>query len=183
MKLFALLAAGSAAAFAPPPSARRTPAAALPRCAIVCSGLPPKLEQLIDPSVERSEVAPLWSEFKRLYANEAAALRAAERNQQVLLPFLNTQANIKGNWRVLRDKFSDADARDIITQNPGVLANKPGDLETCSADEIRRSVQFVSQVESIPPGIRALIPPATGILIVSVIAKRLVDCAGATCGY
>ena len=144
--------------------------------------IPAALDALLDPAIDRDEVGPLWREFRACYPSEDDAVSAASRNLQVILPFVNIPSNIEGSWRVLCSKFSDAEALQIVSEHPGILANKPGELDQCSQDDIRRTVTMVTKIATIPPGVRAAIPPATAVTIVALIAKRLVECAGATCG-
>ena len=73
-------------------------------------------------------------------------------------------------------------AGDIVTKNPGILANKAGDLRSSSPGEIRSSMAFVTAFDDVPPEIRALIPPATAIFIVTSIATRIYQCQGGICG-
>ena len=71
---------------------------------------------------------------------------------------------------------------EIVTKNPGVLGNKPGELARSSRGEVQLSMRFVGALDGVPEPIRMAIPPITAVLIVSVIAKRLSDCAGGICG-
>ena len=41
------------------------------------------------------------------------------------MPYLNRPANIDGSWAVLCDQLGEAEARDVITKNPGILASNP----------------------------------------------------------
>jgi len=144
--------------------------------------LPAAVADLVDPSV-RAEALPLWREFRACYPNEAAAIQAAQRNPAVIQPFQNTAGNIEGSWRVLSSMkgFTDAEALQLITRNPGILGNRPGDLIRTSELEIKGSVSLVEAVDSIPAEIRAVIPPVTAVSIVSLIVKRLYECQG-QCG-
>jgi hypothetical protein len=147
------------------------------------SKVPPAVDALLDPAVVRSDVEPLWREFRACYPSEAAAVAAAEQNEAVvLLPFLNTPSNIEGCWRVLNSLFSEEEALQIITDNPGILTNLPGQLRRSSVREIRASVGLVQAVSTIPKGVRSLIPTFTAVTSIALIAKRLADCAGQVCG-
>ena len=84
--------------------------------------------------------------------------------------------------KLAHEKFPKDEAYDIVTKNPGILANKAGDLRSSSAGEIRSSMQFVTAFDDVPKEIRTLIPPATAILIVTSIATRLYQCQGGVCG-
>eukprot|EP00320_Phaeocystis_rex_P022142 CAMPEP_0119056318 /NCGR_PEP_ID=MMETSP1178-20130426/1007_1 /TAXON_ID=33656 /ORGANISM="unid sp, Strain CCMP2000" /LENGTH=124 /DNA_ID=CAMNT_0007037039 /DNA_START=200 /DNA_END=574 /DNA_ORIENTATION=+ len=124
----------------------------------------------------------MWNAFRRVYRSEKEAIAAAQKNVIPILSFINTEANIKENWKVLNEKFSKDEAYDIVTKNPGILANKAGDLRSSSEGEIRKSMALVTAFDDVPPGIRALIPPTTAILIVTFIAKRVYECQGGICG-
>ena len=71
---------------------------------------------------------------------------------------------------------------EIIKANPGILANKPGQLARSSQGEVRLSINLVSSVDSIPEPLRLALPPVTGVVLVTLIAKRLAECAGGICG-
>merc|ERR1740124_1527016 len=125
---------------------------------------------------------PMWKAFRKVYGSEKAAIAAAEKNVIPILSFINTEANIRENWQVLQEKFDKDEARDIVTKNPGILANKAGDLRSSSPGEIRSSMAFVTAFDDVPPEIRKLIPPATAIFIVTSIATRIYQCQGGICG-
>ena len=144
--------------------------------------LPARVDALIDPQVDRPATAPIWAAFRKVYRTEDDAVAALERNGAVILPFINTPENIRVSWKAIQDKFDADEAYDIVTKNPGILANKAGDLRSSSAGEIRSSMQFVTAFDDVPKEIRTLIPPATAILIVTSIATRLYQCQGGVCG-
>ena len=73
-------------------------------------------------------------------------------------------------------------AEDIITRNPGILANKSGDLKSSSPGEIRSSMAFVTAFDGVPKEIRTLIPPATAIFLITSIGTRIYQCQGGICG-
>ena len=184
------------------------------------AALPAEVREEIDSAVSTSDVMPLWQEFRKCYATEADAISAAKRNIVVLLPIINTRANIYFSNRILGDElgFSNEErvsewnvphARvrtkpcgrrahfaktaapltcslpsqlEIIKANPGILANKPGQLARSSQGEVRLSINLVSSVDSIPEPLRLALPPVTGVVLVTLIAKRLAECAGGICG-
>ena len=164
---------------APQAAARRTAAVQLQ---FGGGGLPAKIEALLEPTVDRKATVPMWKAFRQVYRSEAEAIAAAEKNVIPILSFINTESNIRENWKVLQEKFPKDEAYDIVTKNPGILANKAGDLRSSSAGEIRSSMQFVTAFDDVPKEIRTLIPPATAILIVTSIATRLYQCQGGVCG-
>jgi len=146
--------------------------------------LPAGVKELLDPGVKPSTVEPLWKEFRKCYPNEGAAIAAAQRNSAVILPFINTPDNIRFCYQVLCDElgFDTQERLDIITKNPGVLGNKPGELARSSQGEVRFSMGIVTFFDGVPKPIRELIPPTTAVLIVTVITKRLLECWGGVCG-
>ena len=73
-------------------------------------------------------------------------------------------------------------AEDIITRNPGILANKSGDLKSSSPGEIRSSMAFVTAFDGVPKEIRTLIPSATAIFLITSIGTRIYQCQGGICG-
>ena len=145
--------------------------------------LPAQIAAGLDDQVPPSAVLPLWKELRKCYPNEEQALRAAEKQPLVLLPFINTPDNIRFCFQVLGELgFSDEERLDIITRNPGVLANKPGELSLTSPGEIRFSLAVIDAVEAVPAPLRKVIPSVTGVSIIYFIAKRLEECAGGVCG-
>ena len=175
-------------AFAPLPAwSGRLPVAnrvtAAPLC-LLGGKLPAEIQEFVDPSISTAEVLPLWKEFRACYQSEAAAIAAAKKQPLVILPFFNKAENIRLCWRILSEEigFSDAERREIVTSYPGVLANKPYELATSSMDEVRFSVRLASAVDSVPEEVRFAVPTVTTLAIVGLIAKRLSDCAGQTCG-
>ena len=146
--------------------------------------LPAEVAELA-PSTDPKDVEPLWAEFRKCYKTEAEAIRAAQKTPLVVLPFFNTKDNIRFCWQILGNElgFSDEERREIVTSNPGVLANKPYELASSSQDEVRFAVQMAQRVDAVPESVRFAIPTVTTLAIVAIIAKRLlIDCAGATCG-
>ena len=128
-------------------------------------------------------MAPLWREFRKCYPSEQLAIAAARKNIVVLMPFINTASNIRFNKMVLADElgFSEAEILDLITKNPGILGNVPYQLAASSKSEVVFSAKFVSLFDALPTWVQAAIPVLTGVSIVAVIAKRLIECKG-TCG-
>ena len=52
----------------------------------------------------------MWNAFRRVYRSEKEAIAAAQKNVIPILSFINTEANIKENWKVLNEKFSKDEA-------------------------------------------------------------------------
>ena len=88
--------------------------------------LPSEIEELLDPTMPPGQVVPLWKELRKCYPTEAEAIAAAKKQPLVILPFINTPDNIRFNMQILCEEvgFSKEERMDIITKNPGVLANK-----------------------------------------------------------
>jgi len=150
---------------------------------VLMGPLPGAVAELLDPGVTEASVVPLWREFRRCYPSEKAAIAAAKRNSAVILPFINTPDNIRFCYQVLGElDFDDDEILDIITKNPGVLGNKPGQLARSSQGEIRFSMALVTALDGLPEPIRMAIPPITAVTLVVVIAKRITECAGGICG-
>ena len=149
--------------------------------------IPAALADSLAPSIDPAEVAPLWLEMRKCYPTERAAIDAALKQPLVILPFFNEADKIRFNFRILGELgFSDAERLEIVTKNPGVLANKPYELASSTQDEVRNAMKFVSIVESIPEPIRLAIPTLTAVFAVYGIAQRLIYCQasaqGGICG-
>ena len=144
--------------------------------------LPARVDALVDPQVDRPATAPIWAAFRKVYRTEDDAVAALERNGAVILPFINTPENIRVSWKAIQDKFDADEAYDIVTRNPGILANRPGDLENSSVGAIRGSMALVTALDGVPEQIRFAIPTLTGLTIVGLIGSRLAECSGGTCG-
>ena len=161
------------------PAVRHAPIVAL----FGSAQLPDAVAELLDPAIPTADVVPLWREFRKGFPSEEEAIRAARRNTAVLLPFMNTADNIRFNWQVLGELgFSKEEALEIVTANPGILGNKPGQLARSSQGEIRASVSAVGIIDAIPEPIRMAVPPITAVFLVVGIANRLIECSGGICG-
>ena len=83
-----------------------------PRSAVMQFGskLPASIEALLEPTVDRAATVPMWKAFRKCYRSEQAAIAAAELNVIPILSFINTEANIRENWKVLQEKFDKEEA-------------------------------------------------------------------------
>ena len=145
--------------------------------------LPAEIEADLSPTMSPAKVLPLWKELRKCYPSESEAIAAAKKQPLVILPFINTADNIRFNYEVLCSEvgFTREERLDIITRNPGVLANKPGELARTSKGEVRFSVDVVTAVDGIPEEVRFAIPTFTAVALVALLAKRFAECAGGIC--
>jgi len=141
--------------------------------------LPPAIEALINLDDEmrdsRAGVALLWSRLVDVYASEEAALAAVKRNSAVVMPYLNKPGNIDGSWEVLQETMGEADAREVITKNPGILASNPGLLRDASAGQVQAAASAVNAVESLPMPVRFAIPAVLTVAAVAFIGGKFVE--------
>jgi len=141
--------------------------------------LPADLEALVNLDDEmresRAGVALLWSRLVDVYASEQAALAAVKRNSAVVMPYLNKPGNIDGSWEVLCETMGEADARDVITKNPGILASNPALLRDASAGQVQVAASAVNAVESLPMPVRFAIPGVLTVAAVVFIGGKFVE--------
>ena len=114
--------------------------------------LPPEVAAMLDVDDELRESEPaarvLWSRLLEIYPSEDAALAAVRRNSALIMPYMNKPAFIDGSWRVLNQMMSEAEALEVVTKNPGILACNPAGLVTSDAETVKRAAGFVDGVES-----------------------------------
>ncbi|EOD33082.1 hypothetical protein EMIHUDRAFT_98784 [Emiliania huxleyi CCMP1516] len=157
--------------------------------------LPPEVAVVLRPAYEgaarggepfvvgtEAELRAIWSAMLKVYGNEADARLAVARNQQVILPYINSPAVITGAHRALLQKFGAEDAAKIIRQNPGILACDPAALAATPSRDIESAASFVAAFDSLPRGAREGVPFATFALLAGTIGARLATCAGRVCG-
>ena len=94
------------------------------------------------------EVGILWKEFRKCYASENLAIEAATKNAAVLQPQLNSPTKIKGTYALLKRRFGNKGAADIIQRNPGVLVCTPASMEKQSDEEILKAVELVEWLDA-----------------------------------
>ena len=118
--------------------------------------LPAEVEAMLQVDDELREQRPgaivLWSRLLDIYPDEAAALAAVQRNSALVMPYLNKPAFIDGSWRVLLEMMPEADALEVVTKNPGILASNPAGLAMSDAETIKRAAGFVDGVENVLDG-------------------------------
>ena len=84
--------------------------------------------------------------------DEDATLAAVQRNSALIMPYMNKPAFIDGSWRVLLEMMPEADALEVVTKNPGILASNPAGLAMSDAETIKRAAGFVDGVENVLDG-------------------------------
>lgn len=125
--------------------------------------LPPEVDAMLAVSEELQEQRPgvlvLWSRLLAIYPDEPAALAAVQRNSALVMPYLNKPAFIDGSWAVLLEMMPPADALEVVTKNPGILASNPAGLRMSDADTIKRAAGFVDGVENVLDPVRKIFFP------------------------
>ena len=105
------------------------------------SKLPASIEALLEPSVDRAATVPMWKAFRKVYRSEKDAIAAAEKNVIPILSFINTEANIRENWKVLQEKFDKEEACEWssfeLGSGPVVFANQPTSICTDHPRSVR----------------------------------------------
>ena len=129
----------------------------------------------------RDGVCLLWGLAREVYGSDASTLAAVRRNSALVLPYLNRPQHIVGCWQVLNEFMPEAEVREVITKNPGVLACNPMGLAGSSADAIKASAGAVDAVEQMPMAGRWAVP-AVGVLAVGGLAvSKFIECQGGMC--
>ena len=119
-------------------------------------------------------VDKLWEKLKRLYKSEDAALQAVRQNSQVLMPIYVTPELLQESYDGLLSAMgSEADALDIMSQNPAVLTCGAA-IATETPDEIRKFAKIRKVLDSIPPeGIVAFGAIAIALIIYRIASVKL----------
>lgn len=60
---------------------------------------------------------------------------------------LNSPTKITGTYKLLQERFSEEEALEIITKNPGILICTPGSLSDQSNDDIKNAANLVTTLE------------------------------------
>lgn len=149
--------------------------------------LPEEVADLLSADTDRGTTEQLWAAFRSCFGTEDEAIAAAKRNTGTILNYLNSPTNIYGSYEVLVDKLGRDGARDVCRMNPGILQCNPSTLAREDADKVVSTAETVERIEgvlgSIPPALRQNLDKVAFVLLALPIAKRLSECAGATCGY
>lgn len=151
--------------------------------------LPPEIARIAQPdwrfkesSCTEAELRAIWRAFEKVYGSREKALAASRKNQQVILPYLNSPATILGAHKTLVSLFGKEKAAAIIEKNPGVLACDPASLAQTPAAEIEKAASTVAWIDELPADVKAGVPFVTWFLIVGTIGGRLASCSGGACG-
>ena len=191
--MLTLLIAAAAMLHAPPLARHLASTPKAPRAHLAPEMLfnrpPPEIMRIAQPdwrfkesSCTEAELIAIWRAFERVYGSRDKALAASRKNQQVILPYLNSPETIVGAHKALVGIFGKDGAAKIIEQNPGVLACDPKTLAATPAADIEKAAASVAWIDSLPPDVKAGIPFATWFLIVGTIGGRVVSCSGGACG-
>ena len=189
----------AAAALRTPPLAMRTVAALrTPAPAMMAEWKPADMaakrqripeevaDLLTDFEMDVATTEQLWAALRSCFDSEDEAISAAMRNTGTILPYLNSPTNIYGSFEVLEEMLGTEAARDVCSKNPGILQCNPSTLARENPESIVSTANTVEKIEgvlgSIPPALRQNLDKVAFVLLALPIAKRLSDCAGATCG-
>merc|ERR1712070_231172 len=104
-----------------------------------------------------------------VYGSRDQALVAAEKNIQVLLPFLNSPEIITGAYAVLVDMLGREGADEVVRKNPGVLACDP------------KSLSKTPQRDIIPPGVVGPLRASIFPIFAALLGTRVLQCANGQC--
>ncbi|KAL1529697.1 hypothetical protein AB1Y20_000636 [Prymnesium parvum] len=156
---------------------------------------PPEVMRVLEPAYEgaarggtpfvvgtEQELTAIWNAMVRVYGSREDALAAVRRNQQVILPYMNTPECIIGAHAALVTIFGKEGAAEIIRKNPGVLACNPTSLAKTPAKEIENAANFVVWFDGLPSVVKEGIPFFTFLGLVGIIAGRIIVCKSGQCG-
>ena len=118
----------------------------------------------------------------QVYGSRDDALAATRKNQQVILPYINSPECIVGAHASLVGLFGKDGAAEIIRKNPGVLACNPESLAQTPKDQIERAANFVAWFDGLDPNLKQSIPFLTFLGLVGTISGRVIACGGGACG-
>jgi len=149
--------------------------------------LPQEVDAMLSADTDRKNTKALWAALRSCFKTEKEAIAAASRNTGTILPYLNSPSNIYGSFDVLVEMLGKEGAVDVCSKNPGILQCNPKILARESADSIVNAANQVDFFErellgSMPPALRQNLDKVAFLLLAIPVAKRLADCAGATCG-
>ena len=157
-------------------------------------GLPPEVAAILEPAYKgaarggtpfvlpEKEVRAIWSAMVKVYGSQEDARAAVRKNQQVILPYINTPECIVGANAALVGIFGKEGAAEIIRKNPGVLACNPTALAATSRGDIERAANVVAWVDGLDPNLKQSIPFLWFLLLVGTVGGRVVTCSSGACG-
>ena len=130
------------------------------RAAVVMQ-VPEEVESLL-PILKKADLRKAeanWEALRPCYATEEAAIEAVRKLVAIVLPYgANCEQRVQcitGSYKVLQDKLEDeAEVQLIIAKNPGVLGCVPAQLETASADDVRRAASVADGFDNVFGGAR-----------------------------
>lgn len=166
----------------------------LPLVMQIGRGLPPEVAAILEPAYKgaarggtpfvlpEKDVRAIWSAMVKVYGSQEDARAAVRKNQQVILPYINTPECIVGANAALVGIFGKEGAADIIRKNPGVLACNPTALAATPRADIERAANFVAWVDGLDPNLKQSIPFLWFLALVGTVGARLVTCSGGACG-
>lgn len=127
------------------------------------------------------EMVAIWKAMVTVYGSKEDALTAVRKNQQVILPYVNSPSTIVGAHASLVEIFGRDGAAEIIRKNPGVLACNPTSLARTPRADIERAANFVAFFDGLDPNAKAAIPFITWFALVGLIGARVLACSGGAC--
>ena len=150
---------------------------------------PPEIMRLSNPDwrykekpFSDRELIAIWNAFERVYGSREKALAASRKNQQVILPYVNTPETIIGAHAALIKLLGKERTAIVIEKNPGVLACDPVTLAKTSPADIEGAANSVAWFDSLPEDLRAGIPILTWFALVGTIGGRVIACGSKVCG-
>ena len=151
------------------------------------AALPAEVASLLSDDTDKKNTEVLWAALRSCYDDEQDAIAAAQRNTGTILPYLNAPSNIYGSFEVLTTMLGREEARAVCSKNPGILQCNPQALQRETPESIVRAANAVDFLEkplgAMPPALRQNLDKVAFFALAAPIAKRLYDCAGATCGF
>tara|TARA_B100000524_G_scaffold80011_1_gene36622 strand:- start:1238 stop:1876 length:639 start_codon:yes stop_codon:yes gene_type:complete len=154
---------------------------------IVLRAVPPEIATQLAPAEgdpnawTQKDVSAIWAAFEKVYGSREQALVAAEKNIQVLLPFLNSPEIITGAYAVLVDMLGREGADEVVRKNPGVLACDPKSLSKTPQRDIIAAANFVSFVDNLPPGVVGPLRASIFPIFAALLGTRVLQCANGQC--
>ena len=93
------------------------------------------------------------------------------KNAAVLQPPLNSPTKIKGTYALLKRRFGNKGAADIIQRNPGVLVRSPASMEKQTDEEILKAANLVAFLDENKLPIKIISGGAFLAIVVSIVYR------------